>query len=489
MRDQGLIHEILDRLVSGSERSLLLGDGPALTGAQLLDQAARVANGLTASGVRPGDRIVLGLAPGPRFVAQALGILWSGACLVPLSPRIKRRELEHVLSDCRPHLALAEDETTALIRTLEPDLVTSNALPHSSSETRHNAPPVAGSDPALVLYTSGSTGRPKGVVHTHASLFRNLHDLGQAWEWSQDDELLLSLPFYHLHGLCVGLFGSLLSGGRIRIQPRFVASATAALLSRPSTTMFYGVPSMYIALEELPQPPSLSHLRLVACGSAPLSEGKQSQLESRLQCSIRQRYGTSETGIVLAQPTAGDSAGVGFSLPSWDVRLVAADEENPEQGELQVRGPGLFREYLGDPERTQATRPDGWYRTGDLVEKSVDGSYRVLGRLQSDIFKVRGHKIGALEIEATLLEHPRIQEAAVIALPHEQDGEELHAAVRCRQEKVSEADLAAFLAERLAPYKVPRRFRMLKEFPRTGPGKIDKVALKKELTEGAGPKG
>lgn len=342
---------------------------------------------------------------------------------------------------------------------------------------------------ALILYTSGTTGRPKGVVHTHASIRAQVEALVAAWEWRADDRILCVLPLHHVHGLVNVLTCALWSGACCEILPRFDAEAVWDRIARGHLTLFMAVPTIYaklIAAWDAAAPErrraaceGCAAMRLMVSGSAALPARVLERWREITGHTLLERYGMTETGMVLSNPLHGERVpgSVGSPLPGVYVRLV--DEEGRpveagSPGEIEVRGPGLFLEYWRRPGATREAFRDGWFRTGDLAVLE-DGRYRILGRSSVDIIKTGGYKVSALEVEEALRTHPAIRECAVVGIPDPEWGERVAAAViLCDGASLDLDSLRSWARERLAPYKVPSRFLTVDELPRNAMGKVQK---------------
>ena len=526
MYPQPLIDAVLERLREAPDREALCDAQGAVTRGELFAASGRVAFELLQSGVRSGDRLLLGLAPDRRYVVALLAALRLGVLIVPLHRKAKLREVKHLVWDAGPRLAFVDEPLAAVVRECaagvrlldldalarerrlvvadDPeeavqDAIEAETLPEFDEEielTRDHAGAAVASDaPALILYTSGTTGTPKGAVHTHGSLGSNVAALRTAWRLGADDRLLHCLPLHHLHGLVVGLLGCLAAGSACELEADFDATRALARMARTGATLFFGVPAMYAKLLEVAAVsslPPLPRLRLFVSGSAPLPPAQKRAFEERFGCAILERYGATEIGIALSQRLDGPrpAGSVGGPLPGVETRVArpregdagpAADAGDaapePSEGELLVRGPSLFRGYFEDEEATAKVMEDGWYRTGDLVRRGADGSFAILGRLTTDQIKVKGHRVGALEVEAALAEHPGVAEVAVVGAPDPECGEVVVAFVRARDATLTVAQLEAHARATLAPHQVPRRFEFVDDLPRTGPGKVDKRTL------------
>lgn len=359
--------------------------------------------------------------------------------------------------------------------------------------------------PALVVYTSGTTGPPKGAVIPRRAIASTLDALADAWQWTGDDVLVHGLPLFHVHGLILGILGPLRRGGSVRHLGRFSAEGVARELNE-GATMLFGVPTMYHRLAEaLTGEPGLAEAlgraRLLVSGSAALPPHDHERITAATGRGVVERYGMTETlmntsvradGVIRPGTVGVPLPGVGLRLVEEDGTTIAGYEadgtptgahDGETVGEIQVRGPNLFTEYLNRPDATAAAYTgDGWFRTGDMAVVDPDGSVRIVGRKATDLIKSGGYKIGAGEIENALLEHPGVREAAVAGEPDADLGERVAAWIvpLDPQAPPSAEELADHVARRLAPHKRPRTVRFLAELPRNDMGKILKRALPRD---------
>jgi malonyl-CoA/methylmalonyl-CoA synthetase len=450
-----------------------------LTYAQLRGAALRVAQEI-AGAARVG---VWGVNE-PETCVAVVGALLAGVPVVPINPKAGERELAHILADSDPDAILAAPAATPATdrRVIEIDL---------DGRGAGGLPAEAAPDaPALVVYTSGTTGPPKGAVLPRRAIASNLDALADAWEWTADDVVAHGLPLFHVHGLVLGILGPLRRGAAAHHLVRFSSEGVTDALRR-GATMVFGVPTMYHRLaddaEERPEvAQALRGARLLVSGSAALPAVEHERVERLCGQRIVERYGMSETLMNTAIRAAGDRrAGyVGPPLDGVDVRLLddagqpidAADDETI--GEIAVRGPNLFLEYLNRPDATAEALRDGWFHTGDLATRSPDGYIRIVGRRATDLIKSGGFKIGAGEIEGALLEHPDVREAAVTGEPDADLGERIVAWIVPRPGAVPSADaLADHVAKLLTPHKRPRTVHLMDELPRNEMGKVQKRRL------------
>ncbi|MFG3003743.1 acyl-CoA synthetase [Streptomyces calvus] len=460
------------------ERALTYGDLAAAAGAVAGDLA----------GAR---RVAVWAAPSLETAVAVTAALLAGVTVVPLNPRSGEKELGHILSDSAPGLVLTAPGT---------DLPAPLAgLPRVDVDPAVRAPGALPDDrdlddahPALIVYTSGTTGPPKGAVVPRRAIAATLDALADAWQWTGDDVLVHGLPLFHVHGLVLGTLGPLRRGGSVRHLGRFTTEGVARELN-DGATMLFGVPTMYHRVAEaLPGAPDLAKAlagaRLLVSGSAALPVHDHERIAAATGRRVIERYGMTETLMNTSVRADGEArpGTVGVPLPGVELRLVEEDGspvaayDGETVGEIQVRGPNLFTEYLNRPDATaEAFTADGWFRTGDMAVRDPDGYVRIVGRKATDLIKSGGYKIGAGEIENALLEHPGVREAAVTGEPDADLGERIVAWVVPADPKsppTLEA-LADHVAGRLAPHKRPRVVHHLDALPRNDMGKIMKRAL------------
>jgi malonyl-CoA/methylmalonyl-CoA synthetase len=480
-----------------SPASAAAPDG-VISQAQLVQTARRAAAALSALGVAPGDRVAVGLHNSPELVAALLGTIHLGAVYVPLNPAFTGDEAAYIAGDVDARVVIAHPALKSALASVQPRL--RDRVVETLPESRGGASgrPSASAAAALIVYTSGTTGRPKGAVLSHRALQGNLGAITRAWEWTAADRLLLTLPCSHLHGLALGLLASFLAGSSVVLRPRFVAEDVPGDLERSACTMFFGVPTMYNRLVQLPgdeiRRRNLDRMRLWACGSAPLLPTTFERFRAVFGATLLERFGMSEGGFMIAAPYRGERRAGVVGLPVEGVELRVVDEERIERdelldvaegasGELVVRGENLFDGYWNDPTATRAAFVGGWFRTGDLAVRESDGQLRIAGRRSADIIKSRGYKVSAVEIEDRMQSFPGVREVAVVGVAHADWGQEIVAVVAPDPEHPPTAEeLLARAREVLAAYKVPTRIEFTDEIPKVGPGKFRKNELVRLLT-------
>ncbi|UOZ09714.1 acyl-CoA synthetase [Amycolatopsis sp. WQ 127309] len=464
-------------LTSASGNEALRFGEQALTYAEL----AAVAGSLAAE--LPRGRVAVWATPTLHTSVAVVAALLAGVPAVPLNPKIGERELAHILADSEPRLVLAEPgvELPAGLAGLP-----RRDIPLTGPATPLQEEPDAEA-PALIVYTSGTTGPPKGVVLPRRSIATTLDALEDAWAWTADDVLVHGLPLFHVHGLILGILGPLRRGGSVRHLGRFSTDGVAREL-KAGATMVFGVPTMYhrIAGEvgtDSALADALRGARLLVSGSAALPVHDHQRITEATGQQVVERYGMTETLMNTSVRADGERkpGTVGVPLGGVELRLIGDAGEVLDGaetvGEIQVRGPNLFTEYLNRPDATAAALADGWFRTGDMATRDADGYVKIVGRKATDLIKSGGYKIGAGEIENALLEHPGVAEAAVTGEPDDDLGERIVAWVVPEGERPSADELADHVARLLAPHKRPRVVRYLDALPRNDMGKVLKRAL------------
>ena len=473
------------------------------TRGELLEDASRWMTALRAAGIQAGDRVALSLGKADGLTTVHLAVLGLGAGVVPLNPALAPREAEAVLQRAEVKLAITRPQTVSRAPGITaavagPWWVSGRAADRAEGTNLVSdvlAGAQAGPEPAeradddvaLLLFTSGTTGRPKGVGLTHRNLHANLQALLlDTWEMNEDDRLLHVLPPHHLHGLGLGLYGTLYSGCTAVLLERFEPSMVLHALDRQRISVFMGVPTMYRRLLDVEGEVSLSSMRLFTCGSAPLSVETFRRFQARFGFAPVERYGLTETAINTSNPLHGiqKAGSVGLPLPGVEVGVFDPDTRRAlpdgHTGELWVRGPNVFGGYWNDPEATAAAFEGGWFRTGDLGAVSEDGSVSIVGRMK-ELIIVGGSNVTPGEIEAVLELEAGVHECAVAGLPDPDLGERIAAFIVPRQGQDPaglETRLRARVEQDLAPYKRPRLYRFVAEIPRNAMGKVERGKLK-----------
>ncbi|HEY2318861.1 MAG TPA: acyl-CoA synthetase [Solirubrobacteraceae bacterium] len=476
------------------ERTALAFPDRSLTYAELGRAAGAVATQL--DGVQ---RLAVLAESRLETCVAVIGALLAGVPVIPINPKSGSSELDHIVADADPAAVAVvpgarAPDAFADCRRVEVALDAEGGDPSGAPGD------LSAEDPALIVYTSGTTGRPKGAVLPRRAISSNLDALAEVWGWTEADVVAHGLPLFHVHGLVIGILGPVRRGGTALHIGRFSAERVGQALAGPAT-MLFGVPTMYRRLAEAAaDSPELARAlggaRLLVSGSAALPSFEHARLRELTGRGVVERYGMTETLMNTAihadaEPAPGT---VGPPLPGVDVRLVddegelldVADDETI--GEIQVRGPNLFLEYLNRPDATADAMRDGWFATGDMATRTADGYIRIVGRRATDLIKSGGYKIGAGEIEGCLREHPAVEDAAVTGEPDDDLGERVVAWVVLRDgASVPESELVDHVTGQLAPHKRPRDVRFVAELPRNDMGKLQKARLSSEKAQLSSP--
>src|SRR5258708_2784762 len=456
-------------LLPGRKAVVLRSGDRHLTGDELKANSEQVAGGLRGLGVEPGDRVGIYSASHLDWVIAYLGVQRAGACVVPMNPDYHSAEVEHIVSNAEPSLVIADSERAPVLEKLGLRSVDVHDLPRA---TPPPMPDLTPDSPAAILYTSGTTGRPKGAVLDHGGLLAQARGAIEMWRWTSGDVLVHALPLFHLHGLGMGLHGTLLSGGSATLIP-FSPKGVVAELTRNDAdrgSMFFGVPSMYQRLLDWldETPTDLSHVRLFVSGSAPLPPALFERCERLLGQPPVERYGITEGGIVITNPYEGprQPGRVGIPFPGVEVKIGDKDE-------VLLKGGQVFKGYWRNEAATkEAFTPDGFFMTGDVGEIGEDGTLAIRGRLKELIIS-GGFNVYSREVEIVLESHPAVEEVAVAGVPSEAWGEEVTAfVVPSKTQALVAEELIAFARERLATYKCPRRVVGGESLPPTAAGKV-----------------
>ena len=481
------------------------GDGIALrvgdrehTYQQLLDASSAVAAALLGAGNDLAEARVAFLAPGGfEYLAILWGIWRAGGVAVPLSVSATKSELEHALGDSEASHVMVLRADVEKIESLSGECDRNSLVFEDIDLTKSCAlPEIDPTRRAMILFTSGTTSTPKGVVTTHENIRAQIESLVEAWEWKNTDRIPLFLPMHHIHGIINIACCALWSGATIECFAKFEAGKILGRVGAGGYTLFMAVPTIYVLLIDLLESRrytgqvrerifnGFANMRLMVSGSAALPSSVHEKWTALTGQILLERYGMTETGMILSNPLQGERrpGAVGKPLPLVEVRLKSDSGElitvEDEPGEIQVRGPVVFREYWNRPEATSEAFDDGWFRTGDVAVME-NGYYRIMGRMSIDIIKSGGYKLSALEIESVLLNHPAIRECAVVGVKDD-TWSELVAVVAVLKDGAPELgieDLRAWCKEWLSQYKIPRRLLIVGSLPRNAMGKVTKKAL------------
>ncbi len=464
---------------------------------------AKIANLFASLQLPPGSRIAAQVEKSPEALMLYLATVRAGFVYLPLNTAYRASEMEYFIGNATPAVVVCSPKNFGWITQIafragtrhvftldEPHqgrnsgTLLSRAVHHADHfDTVHRDP----DDLAAILYTSGTTGRSKGAMLSHDNLASNIRVLQQAWQWQPGDVLLHALPLFHIHGLFVAAHGALMNGSKTIFLSKFDSASVMRHL--PRATVFMGVPTYYVRLLSDPEfnHAACKNLRLFVSGSAPLLTETFETFIEKTGHTILERYGMSETAMLTSNPYQGlrKAGTVGPALPGVSVRVMNQEAQPcgiDEIGDIQVKGPNIFKGYWQMPEKTaEEFTEDGYFKTGDVGRFDADGYVSIVGR-SKDLIISGGYNVYPKEIESVIDEMPGVLESAVIGVPHADFGEAVVAVVVMRDgATLSEATLIDTLKNQIANFKVPKRVHFVDELPRNTMGKVQKNVLREQL--------
>ncbi|RJG05370.1 malonyl-CoA synthase [Noviherbaspirillum cavernae] len=462
---------------------------------------AKIANLLANLKLPKDSRIAVQVEKSPEALILYLATLRAGHVYLPLNTAYREAEIDYFINDAQPAVVVCSPKNfgwvskiafqsgTTHVFTLGDDrhgsLLTRAAHLPDTFETVEKGP----DELAAILYTSGTTGRSKGVMLTHDNLASNAKVLRDYWRWQEGDVLLHALPLFHIHGLFVASHGALINGSKMIFLPKFDAAQVMRQL--PRATVFMGVPTYYVRLLAEPEfgTNTCANMRLFVSGSAPLLLDTFEEFTRRTGHTILERYGMSETAMQTSNPCDGERIGgtVGLPLPGVAVRVVKSDGTPcgvGEIGDIQVKGPNVFKGYWRMPEKTsEEFTADGYFKTGDVGRVDDKGYLSIVGR-SKDLIISGGYNVYPKEIESFIDELDDVVESAVIGVPHPDYGEAVTAVVVTKPDAaMSESDVIGALKLKIAGFKVPKRVHFVPDLPRNTMGKVQKNVLREQFKD------
>ena len=482
----------------------LISRGEKTTYGELREQVASFRGGLVGLGLEPGDRVALLCANNWYFVVSYVAVLGAGLVAVPLNPASPHREIERELaaigaralvvgpSGRNAFASVDRSATPALEYVVGPSGAgVGESVTFDQVLAADPAPVVEreADDLAVLMFTSGTAGSPKAAMLTHGNLLSNLEQVQASPGRAQEagDVSFGVIPLFHIFGLNVVLGGAMHAGGCVLLIERFDPSSALDAIARHEATLVSGPPTMWAALADQPDadPAALASVRLATSGAAKLPDEVPRRLMERFGVRLVEGYGLTETSPVVATANGLPDAPVGsIGRPIRGIEMRLVDPEGDDvligdEGEVWVRGPNVFHGYWNDPEATAAAlTPDGWLRTGDLAVVNDDGYLFLVDRAK-DLIIVSGFNVYPAEVEEILVEHPAVDAAAVVGVPHQHSGEAVKAFVVVADGfAVEEDDLIAWCAEQLARYKCPSKVMFVDELPHNVAGKVLRRTLK-----------
>jgi long-chain acyl-CoA synthetase len=470
----------------------------SLTYAELHRAAAGVAGALRERGIQAGEKVALLVPNVPEFTIAYFGILYAGAAVVPINVLAAAPEVTYFLKDSESrllfvHPLFAEPGCKGAEAIDLPVVVAGGEGAGTLAEMAAHRPidfphPTGADDTAVILYTSGTTGQPKGAELSHSNLFLNCAFVVPKLVDLPATELrsLATLPLFHSFGQTCIQNATIAAGGSFSLLPRFEPEAAFEIMERDRITLFAGVPTMYFALLHFQSEREydVSSLQMCMTGGAPMPVEVMTSFEEKFPVKILEGFGLSETSPVASFNTIGRSRKAGsIGYPVWGVEMAILDDDDKplpddERGEICIRGHNIMKGYLNRPDATKETIRDGWFHSGDIGYRDVDGCYWIVDR-KKDMILRGGFNVYPREVEEVLYQHDAIVEAAVIGVEHASHGEEVKAVVALAPgANTTEEEIIAFCKQRLSAYKYPRSVQIIAELPKGPTGKILKRKLR-----------
>ena len=485
---------LINNATSHIDQVAIKSNGRDYTYQDLLDTSEKIA--LTLLNGRSDlneTRIAFMVDPSFDYVSIQWAIWRAGGIAVPLCVKHPYTSVKYVIDDTQAESIIYSKKYAELVEPLFKDCNLKSIAFENIKDGSGPLPNVSMDRRAMIIYTSGTTGAPKGVVSTHANIEAQILSLVTSWEWSKEDHILNILPMHHVHGIVNILSCALWSGACCEFLVKFDAQDVFDLFCKKEINLFMAVPTIYYKLmshwKELPEAEqqtisaALKDFRLMVSGSAALPISTLEQWRHISGHTLLERYGMTEMGMAISNPYHGERrpGHIGQALNGVTIRIADEDDKEVSEnqsGEIQVKGPNIFKEYWQKPEATTSSFVGGWFKTGDIAVLD-DGYYRILGRNSVDIIKSGGYKISALEIEEVIRKHPDVKDCGVVGIPDPEWGEIIGASLILIKNNDTIANLKTWLKDKLPGYQIPRRYIVQDDLPRNVMGKVTKKELQK----------
>lgn len=493
MRESTLIEAYYSRWRSDDwrDRIALLSDDIELTYGELLERVESLAGALVAEGLAPGEIVALSMARTGDSVAVLLAILFAGGSVCPLEARLSSEEVATRLRRIRCRWAITDDALVHQFAAVDQNTTVIDRPALASGASAPDRSRVTLDTPALTLFTSGSTGTPKAVQLNHRAIANNASGLVAHTALTFADRLLHVMPIYHTNGINNQILAPFLAGSQVAFAPRFRAPEMPELMARYQPTLVSGVPTMYsrmLAHEFSAE--SRRNLRMIRCGSAPITPDLHERIEAAFGCPVVVSYGLSEATCTSTMNPPDDRrvGSVGTTLPHQTVALLDAERDKRvaagAQGEIAIAGANLMSGYLDDDGVPDPqTIASGWLRSGDLGRFDDDGYLFITGRIKDVIIR-GGENIPPGVIEDVITADPAVESCCVVGRPDADLGEVPVAFVVARVGAEIDADrIRAAVEERLSRIHRPEAVMVIDRLPENAVGKVDRKALARRVAE------
>ena len=473
---------------------------PTVSFRQFSEQTSQVANLLLKHGLKPGDRVAVQASKTVEMGILYGATIQAGGVFLSLNTDYKKDEISYFIKDASPKIFVCDpqkrkelediaDHVGSQVLTLDKDGQGSLKSQANILSKTFNTIDRKPNDLVALLYTSGTTGRSKGAMLTQNNLLSNAKTLKNLWEVNEDDVLIHALPIFHTHGLFVALNTALLAGAEVTFLQKF--EITEIIEAICASTLLMGVPTFYTRLlaDERLTVQLAKNMRLFISGSAPLLAETHEEFTRRTGHYILERYGMTETNMITSNPYNGERrpGTVGKPLPDVEIQIndsqTGRESADGEIGMIEVRGPNVFKGYWNMPDKTALElKENGFFITGDLGKLSSDGYLSIVGR-EKDLIITGGYNVYPKEIEDVLNKLEKIDETAVFGISDNDFGERVVAAVvMAENESFDKSETEIFVNDKLARYKQPKEYFVLKSLPRNSMGKVQKNELRKQFS-------
>ena len=499
---QSVTERVFDGLKDRLDETVLVDgiDNRSLTAGEFIDKVKRLAGGLAENGYGAGKTVAI-MAPNcPEYCIIFHAVAWAGGTITTLNPTYTATEVKHQLSDSGADILITIPDFLDTAQQGNPKGLDIYVIGDSGNAQNldalygtpldHQVPVDLDAHPVVLPYSSGTTGLPKGVKLSHRNIVMNIDQTAVGADFRKGETAAAFLPFFHIYGMNVLMNMHLACGGNLVTMPRFDLELFLRISQDHKSRRMWIVPPVALALAKHPliDDFDLGSLEQIFSGAAPMGAELSDAVAARLNCAMLQGYGMTELSPVshvtpLAGPRSGSS---GLAVPNTECRVVDPetnkDAPNGERGELWVKGPQVMLGYLNNEEATRNTvTDDGWMKTGDVAIIDEEGYLFIVDRLK-ELIKYKGFQVAPAELEATLVAHPGVQDAAVIGKPDDEAGEVPIAFVIPTDPAPSEDDLKAYIGETLAPYKQLQQIQFVQDIPKSPSGKILRRVLRQQLT-------